>query len=316
MCTAVNYNTNSHYFGRNLDVTCCYGESVVITPRQFMFSMRNTQSFSSQYAMIGMAKVTDSYPLYFEASNEKGLSIAGLNFPNHAYYNTIQKEKTNLSPFELIPWILGQFESVANLRHALCNLNIVDVAFNENMPLTPLHWMIADENDCIVLESEKDGLKIYENPFGVLTNNPPFHYHMMNMNNYMHLHERTAENHFDANILFDNYSLGLGALGLPGDFSSCSRFVKAAFVKTKSPANLNDNESVDQFFHILGTVAMPKGCVFTQNGEIEYTSYSCCYSNKNKTYYYKTYNSRTITQICMTDEHMNSNELQVFELLR
>ena len=225
MCTGISFHAKDHYFGRNLDLERSYNERVVITPRNFKLNMRHKDSLNTHYAMIGMATVIDDYPLYYEATNEKGLSMAGLNFPQNADYKPYEENKDNISPFELIPWLLGQCSNIDEVKELLDKMNLVNTNFSEQLPLSPLHWIISDQKESITVESVKDGLKVYDNPYGVLTNNPTFDYHMMNMNNYMHLHEGPSTNQLSNQYTFDNYSLGLGAFGLPGDFSSTSRFV-------------------------------------------------------------------------------------------
>lgn len=306
MCTALSFSAGNHYFGRNLDVEKSYGQKVVITPKGFEVAMRCLPSFRTKYAMLGMAITPDNFPLYFEATNEKGLSIAGLNFPDNAHYNVTIAGKSNVTPFELPLWLLGLYESVKQARAALADCNIVNISFSAALPLSPLHWMLADKDECIVIESTKDGLKIYDNPFGVLTNNPPFDWHLMNMNNYLHLHNAgsvDAKNNGTAH----NYSLGLGALGLPGDFSSASRFVKAAFVKSNSVKSEDETENVCQFFHILASVAMPKGCVMMPNGAFEFTLYSCCCNTDKGIFYYNTYYDSTIRSVNMHDYNTTDN---------
>ena len=314
MCTAVSYKTQNHYFGRNLDVAGSYGERVVITPRNFKISFRCAASLQEHYGMIGMAVVADDYPLYFDATNEKGLSMAGLNFPGNADYKEYDSSKDNITPFEFIPWILGQCANVAEAMSLINRINLVNINFCDEMPLTPLHWMISDRERSVTVESVKSGLKIYENPYGVLTNNPTFDYHMMNLNNYMSLHEGAAVNNLCPAEELENYSLGLGALGLPGDFSSASRFVRAVFVKEKSYSGSNEQESVSQFFHILGAVAMPKGCVLMADGAYEYTSYSSCCNTDKGVYYYITYDNSTITAVDMHAVDLNATDVFSYEL--
>lgn len=317
MCTAVNFKGHEgYYFGRNLDLERSYGERVVVTPRNFKFNFRATNSLDSHYAIIGMATVVDSYPLYYDATNEKGVSMAGLNFPGNAYYNnSVDSTKTNVTPFELIPYILGKCANMDEVKMVLKNINVVNISFSEGLPLSPLHWIIAHEDKSIVLECVKDGMKIYDNPFGVLTNNPVFDYHMMNVNNYMGLHEFAAENRLSQSLSLDNYSLGLGALGLPGDFSSASRFVRAVYIKEKSPSGESQKESVSQFFHILSGVAMPKGCLLAKNGESEYTRYTSCCDTSKGVYYYNTYDELGIRAVNMFDKGVDGRELYIAQSL-
>lgn len=309
MCTAVSYNSGDNYFGRNLDLERSYNECVVITPRCYELSMRTLPDVGSHYAMIGMATVVGGYPLYYEATNEKGLSMAGLNFPDNACYNTFCEGKKNVAPFELIPYILGICKDVSEAKCLLSEINIVNINFSEELPLSPLHWIISDREKSITVESVKEGQKIYDNPYGVLTNNPTFDYHLMNINNYMSLHEKNAENRLSGDKSFNNYSLGMGALGLPGDYSSASRFVRAVFIKEKSPCFESEEESVSHFFHILYGVAMPKGCVMTGKGEYEYTRYSSCCNTDKGIYYYTTYDNMNVTAVDMHSVDIDSREL-------
>lgn len=309
MCTAITYKTKDFYFGRNLDVERSYNERVVITPRNFEIKMRCVTALKTHYAIIGMATVINNFPLYFDATNEKGLSMAGLNFPENADYKPFHEKLNNITPFEFIPYILGKCKNIYEALEEVNKINLVNMDFSENLPLSPLHFIISDRTKSLTVESVKDGLKIYENPVGVLTNNPTFDYHLMNLNNYMTLNEGKCENKFSDELKFNNYSLGLGALGLPGDFSSPSRFIKATFVKYKSKLGSSEKESVNQFFHILNSVAMPKGCVLVRDGEYEYTRYSSCCNVDKGIYYYKTYEDFNIKKFEINSFDLNTKEL-------
>ena len=311
MCTAVCYRRNSSYFGRNLDLDRVYGERVVITPRNYELKMRCEKAIISHYAMIGMATVVNDFPLYYEATNEKGLSMAGLNFPENAVYYEFAEEKDNITPFELIPWILAQCSCIDEAKALLGKINLVNVDFSEQLPLSPLHWMISDNKFSLVVEPLKNGLKIYDDPFEVLTNNPPFEYHYTNVSNYMGLCIGHATSQFRESIPMKNYSLGMGALGLPGDFSSTSRFIRALFVKENSVSEDNEASNVNQFFHILNAVAMPKGCVLATE-DFEYTLYSSCCNADRGIYYYTTYNNLEITAVNMHDVDLSSANLYVY----
>ena len=312
MCTAITFKTNDFYFGRNLDLEHSYNERVVITPRKFPLKMRCVEPLKTHYALIGMATIIENYPLYFEATNEKGLSMAGLNFPGNADYKPFSDNLKNITPFELIPYILGKCKDIKEAERELNDINLVNINFNGDLPLSPLHWIISDKTKSLTIESVKTGFKIYENPVGVLTNNPTFPYHLMNLNNYMSLHEGATENNLSENIEFENYSLGLGALGLPGDFSSASRFIKATFVKYKSKSGSSEKESVNQFFYILNSVAMPKGCVLVRDGEYEYTRYSSCCNVDKGIYYYKTYDDFNIKKVELSS--FNLDDVKLLEI--
>ena len=314
MCTAVTYRTTDHYFGRNLDLEYGYQETVTVTPRNYPFRMRRVSDLTTHYAMIGMATVVDGYPLYYEATNEKGLSMAGLNFPKLAHYYPEQAGKDNVTPFEFIPWILGRCADLQQAKTALERLNLVNISFSTEFPLSPLHWIIADREQAITVESTAEGLKVYANPIGVLTNNPPFYFHLYNLRNYMNVSGAPAENRFSANCELTQYSNGMGGIGLPGDLSSASRFVRAAFVKLNAASGDSEGESVGQFFHILDSVAMPRGCVRMEAGKYEITRYSCCCNTDKGIYYYTTYGNRQIRAVDMHRIDLDGSEPVSYEL--
>lgn len=226
MCTSITYVTSDHYFGRNFDYEISYNEVVTVTPRNYKLNFRKVNDLDTHYAMIGIAAGIADYPLYYDATNEKGLSMAGLNFSGYADYKEIQEGKDNVSPFEFIPWILGQCSTVGEAKKLLKNINLANINYSDELPLSPLHWLLADKEKSIVIESMKDGLHIYDNPVGVLTNNPSFDYQLFNLNNYRVLSSETPKNNFSNQISLNAYSRGMGGIGLPGDLSSVSRLLK------------------------------------------------------------------------------------------
>ncbi len=316
MCTAVTYKTKDSYFGRNLDLEYSYKETVTITPRNYPFKFRKVGENNKHFAIIGMAYVSDNYPLYYDAINEKGLGMAGLNFPSNAHYFEVKEGLNNISPFELIPYILSNYSEVNEVKEALKNINIVNINFSDELPLSPLHWIIADKTSSITVESVKDGLKVYDNPVGVLTNNPTFDMQMFNLNNYMSLSIEPPVNNFSKKLEFSTYSRGMGALGLPGDLSSQSRFVKATFTKMNSLSDETEVSSVNQFFHILTSVEQQRGCVHMGEDKYEITIYSSCANMDKCIYYYTTYDNRRIIGIDMHKEDLDGSELISYDLIK
>ena len=315
MCTAATYKTKDFYFGRTLDYEFSYGDEITITPRNYEFNFRKVKKIESHYAMIGMAHVVGDYPLYYDAINEKGLGIAGLNFVGNAYYNECIEGKDNIAQFELIPWILGQCESVKEVRELLKNINITNEPFSEKFPLAQLHWIIADKDESITVESMKDGLKVYDNPVGVLTNNPPFDKQMFELNKYMNLSPRSPKNNFSDKLDMEYYSRGMGAIGLPGDLSSQSRFVRVSFVKMNSVSEDDEKSSVSQFFHILNSVDQQRGCCEVADGKYEITIYTSCCNASKGIYYYTTYNNHQITAVDMFKENLDGNSIVKYPLI-
>lgn len=316
MCTAATYKTEDFYFGRTLDYERSYGDKIVITPRGYTFALRHGGRIENHYAMIGMACVMQDYPLYYDAVNEMGLGIAGLNFVGNAHYGKPQDGADNITQFELIPLLLGRCATVAEVRQTLAGINLVDTPFAEQLPVAQLHWLIADKNECITLESTSGGTKIYDNPVGVLTNNPPFDRQLFNLNNYRHLSAADRDNTFAADLALTQYSRGMGAMGLPGDLSSQSRFVRAAFVRMNSVSGDSEEESIAQFFHILGSVDQQRGCCRLGDGKYEITLYtSCCNADKG-IYYYTTYDNHQISGVDMHKADLDGAELIIYEQRR
>lgn len=309
MCTAATYKTKDFYFGRTLDYEFSYGDEVVITPRNYPFHFVETGEINSHYAMIGASYVDRDFPLYYDAVNERGLGIAGLNFVGNAAFYEKKQEKDNIAQFEMIPWILCQCATVREARKLIGNMNLIPVAFSDKLPLAQLHWMISDREESITVEAVEEGIRIYDNPIGVLTNNPPFDKQMFQLNNYMHLSAKSPANTFANGLDLQRYSRGMGALGLPGDLSSQSRFVRAAFVKLNSVSGEGEEESVSQFFHILGAVDQQRGCCKLDNGEYEITLYTSCCNTDRGIYYYTTYDNHQIIGIDMHREDLEGNRI-------
>lgn len=314
MCTAISFLAKSHYFGRNLDFEYAFGEQVAITPRNYAFPFLCAVPIQSQYAMIGMAMVDHGYPLYFDATNECGLSMAGLYFPDNAVYRPLISGMDNITPFEFIPWILRQCKNISQAKNLLQRLNLVNIPYSEQQPLSPLHWLISDREHSLVVEPMADNIVIYDNPVGVLTNNPPFDYHMYNLSNYLNVTREEATNRFSENHQITPYCRGMGGIGLPGDLSSASRFVRATFTMVNSVCDQSAESEISQFFHILGSVSQQKGCVRVGEG-YEKTIYTSCCDTDSGIYYYTTYNNSQITGIAMQNTDLNGRELSVFPLV-
>lgn len=313
MCTAVTFHSKDHYFGRTLDLEYHYDEQVVFTPRNFPFVFRMTDRKEHHHAIIGMATVVKSYPLYYEAANECGLAAAGLNFPGNACFYAPCRGKINLAPFEFIPWLLSECGNLAEARKRLEEINLCDADFSPEYPASPLHWMIADKTGAITVECMKDGMRVFENPIGILTNNPPFDYHMTRLADFMNITGDEPENRF-GDVQLSRYSKGMGAIGLPGDLSSSSRFVRAAFVKLNSVNGESEEESVSQFFHILGSVNQQRGCARLPGGKNEITVYSSCINLDKGIFYYTTYENSCVSCVDMRKENPDGSRISAFAL--
>lgn len=287
MCTALNEKTPYHLFGRTLDLECSYGEEVVITPRRFRFEFKHESVTDIRYAIIGTAHIAGNTPLYYDAANEKGLCAAALRFPELTVYRTPLPDRINLASFEIIPWILGNFSSAAEARAALERVNITNDDFSIDLPSTPLHWMIADKENTFVVESVADGVKIYDNPTGVLTNAPEFS-------------EQTS-------LLKKSESDKL-----LGDGSSTSRFIRANYAKSHTMPESDKTLAISRFFHIMSTVSLPHGYSRGIGDKPMKTLYTSCIDTEDMTYYFTTYSCRQIRGVRLTEQIAGHTHLTSF----
>lgn len=288
MCTAVGMNFDKFYFGRTLDIETSYNQEVVVIPRKFKLDFRFAGSLIFHHAIIGMAAVVNDFPLIFDAANEKGLCGAALRFKDNAVYFKEKADKTNVAPFEVILWVLSLASSVYEAKNLIRQINIIDFSFSEELPNSHLHWFFADKNESIVVEQTKDGLFVYDNPFGILTNNPPFPLMIEKIKGFKNITDKE---------------------GLPGDYSSVSRFIRANFVKQNSYKPSGKEEGLSQFFHILNSVLVPKGCVVLPSGELHHTVYLSAIDTDNGIYYYKLYDDLTLKKVCLFDFDLDSSKI-------
>ena len=308
MCTAIH---DGALFGRTLDLELSYGESVVITPRNYRFDLLYAKREYQALAIIGMAHIYNGIPLYYDGMNESGLGAAALNFPSFAAYSEKKEGKINAASFELIPLILKSCKSLVEAKAMLGNINIVSDSISPSLPATPLHWIFADGKGSLVVESTADGIKLYDNAFGVLTNSPPFDFHIAHLSNFLHLSPAPPQNTLCPTAELMPYSRGLGTMGLAGDFSSASRFVRAVFCKSHTATNAAYPNAISRFFHIMDTVSQPLGCAVTDHGKPICTIYTSCADLSSGIYYFTTYSSR---RICGID--MNSYDLECDAITR
>ncbi len=315
MCTAVSYKTSAHYFGRTLDLEYSYGEQVVVMPRRHPVIFRCGYKTDNHPAVIGMATVVGGYPLYYDGTNEHGLSVAALNFPRSAYYPEPAADGTNVAPFEVIPWILTRCASVDEAVTLMQGTRVAAINFSADLPASPVHWIVADKHRSVVMEPMPAGLKITDDPVGVMTNEPPIEFHLDNLVRYMNLSPDEPSRGFAEDANLASYAAGMGAVGLPGDFSSPSRFVKAAFCKLNSVSDGSEGDGVAQFFHIMASVAMPRGCVRLANGAIDITVYTSCCNTDTGVYYYTTYGNSQVTAVDMHRADLDGADIICYPLV-
>lgn len=315
MCTGVRFTDKSGnlFFGRNLDVPMNYGEKIVITPRNYPIPYRFIEAKETKRAIIGVGIAVDKYPLYFDCVGESGLSIAGLDFLGYAHFTPKPIEgKINLTPYELMLWVVDEFDSVRDLKEALKNVNLVNDPFNSSMPVASLHWIVSDKEQSIVIEqTETKGLVAYDNPVGVLTNSPEFDWHLTNLTNYLNINPQDAPAKMWGTKDVEPFGVGTGGLGLPGEAMSPSRFVRIAYYNNHYPVEDTEVKNVAKFFNMLKAVAMVEGSVVDSSQKNVATAYTSCYSVANKTCYFNRLHDFTIQSAQLDDSNVSARELTV-----
>lgn len=308
MCTCVAYYNGGSLLGRNLDVDTDYGEKIIITPRAHAFISAQGSKIGSGAAIIGIGTLIDGYPMYFDAVNEHGLAMAALNFVGNAKYKKSTGAPNEVAVYELIPYILRNAKNTDEARAVLEKIIITDTPPNDKTPVAELHWTICDKNGSVIaVESVTDGVKIYDNPVGVMTNNPPFPFHLDNLSGYMNLTAAEPHNRFSSKIELLAYSRGMGAIGLPGDLSSASRFVRAAFIKLNITHKKSTAESKNALMHVLSAVEQQSGCAVF-GGKSEITAYSAVIDLENPSYSFKTYSNSRIREVVLNERERMANE--------
>ena len=318
MCTGLALETKDglHLFGRNMDIEYSFNQSIIFIPRNFKcVNKSNKKELTTKYAVLGMGTIFDDYPTFADGMNEKGLGCAGLNFPVYVSYSKEDIEgKTNIPVYNFLLWVLANFSSVEEVKEALKNANIVDIPISENIPNTTLHWMISDiTGKSIVVEQTKEKLSVFDNNIGVLTNSPTFDWHVANLNQYVSMKYNQVPEFKLGDQSLTALGQGTGLVGLPGDFTPASRFIRVAFLRDAMIKNDKDSIDLIEFFHILNNVAMVRGSTRTIEEKSDLTQYTSCMCLEKGIYYYNTYENNQINAIDMNKENLDGNEIKTYK---
>ncbi len=289
MCTAIYDNLGGAFLGRTLDVERDYGQSAVSVPKGTELDTKYEGKLKYGFSVIGTAFMAGGVPLFFDGLNSEGLAACALNFGSSCGYHSARPRMLNLASFEVIPYVLSQFCTVCEVEKAFLRLNVTVDSFGELEP-TPLHWIFADKKEAITVESVKGGTKIYKNEVGVLTNAPGFDYQLYRASEIMNLSNEGPRDNLTDGSLF-RYSRGMGAIGLPGDSSSVSRFMRALFNKRFAERGGN---GVTRMMHLFDSVDITRGTVICEDGTPSFTAYTSVMDLDKKVYYFTTYGNRQI----------------------
>ena len=297
MCTSIAYHGKSFCFGRNMDIECSFGERLIVCGRSFPFKFRGFDAPIGHKAIIGVGTVIDGYPLYADAMNEKGLCIAGLNFPEKSFYQAPSEDKINVPAYDFIAYVAAKYSSVEDFKADFCNLNVTNESFSSDVPSPTLHWMISDNASSIVIESTERGINLYENPFNTMTNLPEFPEHI---ENYRKM--RTEE--------------GSTIADFPDMISSESRFLRTTHFLGNNLSDADPDSAISHVFSLLGIVSVPDGAKKTPNGRFHRTTYSACFDTHNQQYFIRTSENSRISSAILREKELTSSGLSVFEIPR
>lgn len=296
-CTGITMKANdgSIVYSRTIE----WGGSVlnsgyVIVPRGYsQQSMTpsgvNGMKFTAKYGYVGLT--VEQKEFVTEGINEKGLSAGLFYFPGYGKYKEFDEKNNdrNISDFQLVSWILSSFETVDEVK---ANIGSVTVTSLDPRAST-VHWRVGDRTGKqIVIEIIDGEAMVYDNKLGVLTNSPGFEWQMTNLNNYVNLFPGTAQVKAFGDVQLASFGAGSGLIGLPGDVTPPSRFVRAAFYQTTAPASKTGKDAVLQCFHIMNNFDIPVGVEHeagqAPDGIVSATQWTTATDVTNLMIYYRT----------------------------
>ncbi|TDG73643.1 hypothetical protein C5L31_001250 [Secundilactobacillus malefermentans] len=317
MCTSLTYEDykGDWYLARTMDFGFNLDGRPVVIPRNYHFdSDASANGFDTKFGFTGAGRNLNGYILV-DGVNEKGLSAAALYFTESVYAEEAKAESVNIASHEVLMWLLGNVASIAELRAKFANVNIVAVPNSLLQIVVPLHWIVADKTGkSCVIEQQADGIKITDNPVGVMANSPEFDWHLKNLNNYVQLNPGLHENKPYGKFTANGFGAGTGALGLPGDYTSVSRFIRMAFMRQHAEKAQDSSSSINALSHILNSVEIPKGVKIQADGDVDYTQYRGYMEMATPTYYMQPYDDQTITKVVLTEALLTKKEATEFPL--
>ena len=298
MCTAICFRSKNDeiLFGRNMDFSYELDPHIYIVPKNYKWNnYANTYTISNRYKYIATGQDIEGH-IFTDGLNEKGLAVAALYFYGYANFDNINKySKFSIDSTQIVNFLLGNCSNINDVITTVKQINITGVKDAITNSIAPLHWIAVDKyGRCIVIEKTYDSFKIYNNPFGILTNSPDFKWHITNLRNYINLSPTQKASSIWNNIILEPFGQGGGSFGLPGDYTSPSRFVRAAFEKSNILISKNENELIHNCFNIFNNLSIPKGLVKTIKNTYDYTQYTVVFNTANFNYYFCTYYNNQI----------------------
>ena len=297
---------NSVIVGRSMEFGIDPSSNVIVEPKGHshiaflpeICAGQDPMTWTNQHGSVAYLDAWN-LPIGSDGQNEAGLSVGSLLFPGFAKFQDPERQKcgSSLSSLEFPRWILGVFKTVQDVREALRS---------DTFPLVwqqgslELHYSVTDKTgDGIVIEFTDQGRKVHDNSIGIMTNSPPYDFHMLNLRNYIQLSKFAHNPLVLGKVQFNATGQGSGLLGMPGDLTPPSRFVRAAAMVHFSDPVQTAEQAVNLAFHILNTVDIPRGVASSHENENQpdYTSWVVVKDLTNNALYFRNYEDLTIRVI-------------------
>ncbi|MDD5728248.1 MAG: choloylglycine hydrolase family protein [Victivallales bacterium] len=309
--------------GRTLEFAQALDSDVIVIPRNYPYTgltpgKGQGLKWKTVFAVAGAN--SNAEPYVMDGVNEKGLSGGIFYFPGFTDYQAFKRENAaaTLAQWQLLTWILSSFATVAEVGKALPGIAVCDAVPAGWEGQMPLHYIVTDAGgDCIVIEYIGGKLNIYANPSGILTNAPPFQWHLTNLKNYVKIMPQNAPDRDVNSLKISQAGQGSGMLGLPGDYTPPSRFVRAFFFSSASLPRENAEKAAMQVFHILSSFDIPLGTVRSTGDKvtaIEHTQWTSVCDLRNKFFYYRTEHNSGIRVLKLMECDLNASKIIKFKM--
>lgn len=306
-CTggALTAKDGSTVVGRTLEFGTSLNSQLVVWPKGSTFtgttpSGDNGVKFEAKYGFIG-ATVDKNYDMVVDGLNEEGLNAGLFYFPGYADYTKATPENTSkgISPAQFVTWVLANFSTVDELKANIDEIAVLPVTLDLLKQVPDVHFKVQDATGKAITIEPVDGeLKVYDNPVRVLTNSPNFEYHLLNLNNYLNITSSYLKPTKIGDMTLQPFGMGTGSVGLPGDITPPSRFLRMVFYTQNVPPLPNSDAAVSTLFHVLNNFDIPFGSSEPPPGtaetDPEITTWTSVSDLRKLQFHWKTYGQQNV----------------------
>lgn len=304
MCTSLTYKNSrgDHFLARTMDFDLDFKARIMVMPRNRVVA-GDAGEYTTKYGFVGAGRLL-GHEMYTDGVNECGVGVATLYFPGNVYYyDDTPADKLGLAPQDFVAWALGNAASVDDLAEKVEQIALINQPTDFIGAVPPLHFIISDTTGkTMLLEPQGGELQLIDDPVGVMTNSPDLAWQLQNLSTYGTLTNQERPLTPLMGHALATQGPGTGALGLPGDFTSPSRFVRTTFLKNYAAPTHNVADSLNLLQHILNSVTIPKGVKLKENGQSDYTEYRGYMSLDERAYYMEPYDNLVLQRVALTDD--------------